>query len=63
MIAEVQGNLTIDTERMLAYNESGVLKNTMVTGNYEDLLLMEMENTISCSMGFDLSIIPNWRCL
>ena len=63
MITEVQGNLTIDTERMLAYNESGVLKNTMVTGNYEDLLLMEMENTISCSMGFDLSIIPNWRCL
>lgn len=63
MITEVQGNLTIDTERMLAYNESGVLKNTMVTGNYEDFLLMEMENTISCSMGFDLSIIPNWRCL
>lgn len=63
MLAEVQGNLTIDTERMLTYTESGVLKNTMVTGNYEDLLLVEMENTISCSMGFDLLIIPNWRCL
>ena len=63
MTANVGQNLTIDTELMLAYRKDGTLNNTAVTGNYEDLYLKSGENTISISSGFDLKIIPNWRCL
>lgn len=63
MNANVGQNLTIDTERMLAYREDGTLQNTQVTGDYEDLYLQPGENTITITSGFDLKIIPNWRCL
>ncbi len=63
MTANVGQNLTIDTELMLAYRKDGTLNNTAVTGKYEDLYLKSGENTISISPGFDLKIIPNWRCL
>lgn len=63
MSANVGQNLVIDTDRKLAYREDGILKNTSVTGNYEELLLQEGENEISISEGFELKIIPNWRCL
>lgn len=58
--ANVSGNVTIDTERMLAYREDGLLKNTIIAGDYEDLYLNEGENTISFSGG-ECKIIPNWR--
>lgn len=64
MKATVGQNLTIDTERMLAYRESdGKLMNTSVTGDYEDLYLNPGANTISVTSGFVLKVIPNWRCL
>lgn len=63
MTANVGQNLTIDTELILAYRKDGTLNNTAVTGKYEDLYLKSGENTISISPGFDLKIIPNWRCL
>ena len=63
MTANVGQNLTIDTELMLAYRKDGTLNNTAVTGKYEDLYLKSGENAISISPGFDLKIIPNWRCL
>lgn len=63
MTANVGQNLTIDTELMLAYRKDGILNNTAVTGNYEDLYLKPGENSISVSPGFGLKIIPNWRCL
>lgn len=63
MTANVGQNLTIDTELMLAYRKDGTLNNAAVTGNYEDLYLNPGENAISISPGFDLKIIPNWRCL
>lgn len=63
MTADVGQNLTINTDLMLAYREDGTLQNTDVTGNYEDLYLQEGENTISITSGFDLKLIPNWRCL
>ena len=64
MKATVGQNLTIDTERMLAYRESdGKLLNTSVTGDYEDLYLKPGNNTISVTSGFTLKVIPNWRCL
>ena len=63
MTAEVQGNLIIDTERMLTYTEAGELKNVSVTGKYKSLYLKEMENNVTCSPGFEVKVIPNWRCL
>ena len=61
MQATVNGNITIDTDRMISYNDQMVGQNTAVTGDYEDLYLQEGDNTISVSTGFTLSIIPNWR--
>lgn len=63
MTANVGQNLIIDTERKIAYREDGTLINTTVKGNYDELLLMEGENKISITAGFDFRIIPNWRCL
>lgn len=61
--ANVGQNLTIDTDRMLAYRTDGTMQNTALTGDYEDLYLMEGENKISITSGFSLKIIPNWRYL
>lgn len=63
MTANVGQNLTIDTDRMLAYRRDGTMQNTAVTGDYTDLYLLEGENSISITSGFSLSVIPNWRCL
>ena len=62
MKANVGQNLTIDTERMLAYREDETLRNTDVTGEYENLYLPEGEIRIEASYGFDIRITPNWRC-
>lgn len=62
MTANVAQNLVIDTERMLAYRQDGTLKNTSVSGEYDDLYLKTGENSVQISEGFDLRIIPNWRC-
>lgn len=62
MKANVSGNLTIDTERMISYREDGKLQNTSVTGDYEELYLLSGDNTIEITNGFYLSVVPNWRC-
>lgn len=62
MTANVGQNLTIDTDRMMAYRQDGSLQNTAVSGKYEDLYLKEGEISIGISTGFGLKIIPNWRC-
>lgn len=62
MTANVGQNLTIDTDRMIAYRSDGTLNNTQVTGNYEDMYLLNGENEISFSGG-ELKVIPNWRYL
>lgn len=56
-------NVTIDTERMIAYRTDGTIQNTAVTGEYEDLYLQEGDNEILATDGFEISIIPNWRVL
>lgn len=61
--ANVAQNLTIDTERMLAYREDGTIMNTSISGDYEDLYLQPGENSISVTSGFKCTVIPNWRCL
>ena len=62
MTANVGQDLTIDTDRMVAYRQDVTLQNTAVTGKYEDLYLTAGEIDIGISTGFDLKIIPNWRC-
>ena len=61
--ANIGQNLTIDTERMISYREDGVLQNTAIKGNYEDLYLQEGDNKITVTDGFECKVIPRWRCL
>lgn len=61
--ANIGQNLTVDTELMIAYREDGTLANTEVSGDYENLYLLEGENKIDITDGFELKVIPNWRCL
>lgn len=63
MKATVGQNLTVDTEKMLAYRKDGTIMNTAVTGDYEELYLQPGENDIKITSGFTLKVIPNWRCL
>lgn len=63
MEADVGQNLTIDTDRKLAYREDGTLSNTAVFGDYDDLVPQEGMNDIAITDGFELEVIPNWRCL
>lgn len=63
MRANVGQNLVINTDLMLAYRTDGIMQNMEVTGEYSDLYLKSGENTITITEGFDLKIIPNWRCL
>ena len=61
--ANVGQNLTIDTELMIAYREDGTMNNTAITGDYESLYLQEGDIAVTATSGFDVKIIPNWRCL
>ena len=61
--ANVGQNLTIDTKLGLCYRKDGTMQNTALTGNYEDMWLVNGSNTFSYTYGFHVTIIPNWRCL
>lgn len=63
MTANVGQNLTIDTERMVAYRQDGTLQNTAVSGDYENLRFEKGEIKIEATKGFDVTVIPNWRCI
>ena len=63
MRANIGQNLTIDTERMIAYRTDGIMNNTAVSGDYQDLYLREGSNQIEITAGFDLKVIPNWRSI
>lgn len=56
----------VDTERMLTYTDSGVY-NRRLTGDYQDLYLIEGENTIQVTAQTSsppkLKVIPRWRCI
>lgn len=60
MTANIGQNLTIDTERLIAYRQDGTLMNTSVTGDYEDLWIPPGDVEISITSGFDLKVIPQW---
>lgn len=57
----VNQNLFIDTERMIAYRSNGDLINSSITGDYEDMWLPHGDNSISVSSGLTLSVYPRWR--
>lgn len=63
MKANVGQNLIIDTDRMLTYRTDGTVQNAEVTGDYQKLYLQPGENAITITDGFDLRIVPNWRCI
>lgn len=60
--ANVGQELIIDTEKRLCYRE-GIVNNVALEGKYEDMYLLEGENTISWTDGFKVYVTPNWRCL
>ena len=67
--ATVSQNLTVDTDRMMAYrldSGRGVINNTaLAMGNYSyrSLWLPHGSTSVSASSGFTLEIVPNWRRL
>ena len=63
MVATVGGNLTIDTERMLAMQDGSTWVNTTVSGDYEDLWLKPGMNYLSATSGFTVTLKPQWRCV
>lgn len=63
LTANVSVDLSIDTEKMIAYRSDGTSQNTAVSGDYEDLFLQEGENVISITDGFECKVVPRWRCL
>lgn len=56
------GNIYLDVEKQQA-TDGSVLVNTSQIGDYEDLALIEGENNISITNGFDLEIKPRWRSI
>lgn len=59
MSGQVDREITIDTDRMLAYRD-GVSQNNLISGEYDALWLNHGENGVSISSGRTLAIIPNW---
>lgn len=60
--ANVGQELIIDTELGLCYRE-GIINNVALQGRYEDMYLIEGDNTFSWNEGFRIYVTPNWRCL
>ena len=60
--ANVGQELIIDTNKGLCYRE-GIVNNVALEGKYEDMYLLEGENTFSWNNGFKIYITPNLRCL
>jgi predicted phage tail component-like protein len=63
LAVNVGQNAVIDTDLMLAYRQDGTLINAQVYGYYEDGRLKPGKVELFASDGFDVTIIPNWRCL
>lgn len=63
LTANVSGDITIDTEKMISYRNDGTSQNTAISGDYEDIYLQEGENIVTVTDGFECKVIPRWRCL
>lgn len=60
--ANVGQELIIDSDRGLCHRD-GIINNVALEGRYEDMYLLEGENTFSWTDGFKIYVTPNWRCL
>lgn len=54
--------LIINTDKGLCYRE-GIVNNVALEGKYEDMYLLEGENTFNWTKGFKIYILPNLRCV
>lgn len=62
--ANVGQNLIIDVYRKMAFRDNGALENVAISGDFDDMVLIEGVNEISISpSSFKLQIQPNWRCI
>lgn len=59
--ANVKSNMTIDTDRQVAYNANGERVGRTVEGDYADIYLKPGDNIIALSNDFEFSITPKWR--
>jgi len=57
----MQGSVTLDTDKEVAYLSNGDSANRLVTGDFSVLRLSEGANYITLESLANLSIIPNWR--
>lgn len=58
---DINGEITLDTRREVAYKRDMSSANTLVTCNYRNMYLKAGENVIEKTVGFNLKIIPRWR--
>lgn len=65
LTANVGQNLTVDTDRMVAYRTDKTIQNTAINAgtDYTRLWLQPGKNEIEITNGFALKIAPNWRSL
>ena len=63
-VLTVNGVVVVDTENFISYDAtSGILVNTTVAGDYQDLWLQPGNNSLTITSGFTCDIMPQWRCL
>lgn len=61
--ADVDNRITIDTKLGLCYTETDIMENTVLMGDYDDIILQKGTNTFKYTKGFEVRIKPNWRSL
>lgn len=60
MSFEVDGELWIDTRRMFTYDGNDEPADDKISGDYEGIYLLNGDNEISVTSGFDLEVYPRW---
>lgn len=53
----------VDVKKGLCYKADRSIINTTMEGYFEDMKLLEGDNYFNWTSGFNIKIIPNWRCL
>lgn len=59
---KMNGSVVVDTERRLIYLPDKTIVNNIGKGDFESLYLEPGQNNVSASKGFDVKVIPHWRC-
>lgn len=58
MTANVGQGIIIDTRRRISYKADGTRQDAQVSGDYSGLYIVEGDNSISITNGFDLKVAP-----